>query len=220
MLAEAVQAGRDAVAATPADHPDRARYLSNLGTALQALSERTGDTAALAEAGRCFTQAAENASAPAAVRIGAYRAVAGLPDHAGGSPQEALAAVEAAVGLLPQVAPRALVRADREYSLGQLASLAGQAAAAAVAAGRPGRAVELLEQTRGVLVADTLDARSSDLTRLRGQQPGLADEFDELRARIDVLDHPERFRSSRQILRAASRTSPRHAGTPTRPGTS
>jgi len=43
------------------------------------------------------------------------------------------------------------------------------------------------------LVADTLDARSSDLTRLRSDMPGLADEFDELRARIDALDYPGAF---------------------------
>ena len=74
---------------------------------------------------------------------------------------------------------------------------AGRAAAAAVAAGRPDRAVELLEQTRGVLVAETLDARSSDLTRLRSHPSGLADEFDELRARIDAMDPRPygRFRS-------------------------
>ena len=193
VLAEAVQAGRDAVTATPVGHPARAGRLSNLGAALQVLADRTRDTELLAEAGRCFTQAAQTAAAPSAVRISAYLAMAGLPDPAGGSPQEALAAVEAAVGLLPQVVPRALVRADREYSLGRLASLAAQAAAVAVTAGRPGRAVELLEQTRGVLVADTLDARSSDLTRLRGQQPGLAGEFDKLRDRIDALDHPGAF---------------------------
>ena len=192
VLAEAVQVARDAVAATPDGHPGRAMYLYNLGNALQRLFRRTGETPALAEAGRCYTQAAEYASAPAEVRIIAYRAVARLPVQAGVSPQDALIAVEAAVGLLPQVAPRVLVRADREHSLGQLASLAGEAAAAAVAAGR-GRAVELLEQTRGVLVADTLDASSSDISRLRDHHPGLADEFGELRARMDVLDHPGAF---------------------------
>jgi hypothetical protein len=195
VLAEAVQAGRDAVGAAPTGHPDRAVFLNNLGAALQALAEHTGETSPLAEAGECFTQAAETASAPATVRIRAYRAVAGLPERAGGSPQKALAAMEAAVGLLPQVAPRGLVWDDREHSLGELASLAGAAAAAAVTAGRPGRAVELLEQTRGVLVADTLDARSSDLTRLRGHPSGLAEEFDELRARIDALDHPRAYDS-------------------------
>jgi tetratricopeptide (TPR) repeat protein len=190
VLAEAVRVGRRAVAATPDGHVNRVMCLTNLGNALGALSDATGDTFALFEAGRCFKQAAGNASAAVVHRIGAYRRLARIPDLAGGSPLEALAAVEAAVELLPQLAPRALGRADREYNLGALRSLAEEAAVLAVTAGRPGRAVELLEQTRGVLVADTLDARSSDLTRLRGHQSDLADEFYELRARIDALDRP------------------------------
>lgn len=98
--------------------------------------------------------------------------------------------MERAVELLAQVAPRAQVRADREHSLGRMVFLASQAAAAAVAAGRPERAVELLEQTRGVLVAERLDAFSTDLTSLARQSPELAEEFGSLRARIDAIDNP------------------------------
>ena len=161
-----------------------------LGFALRARYSASGDTVALAEARTCFTGAAATSTARAAVRINGYRMVAALSHEPGGDPGEGLAAVEAAIGLLPQVASRAQVRADREHSLGGLSALAGEAAAAAAAAGRPDRGVELLEQTRGVLVADTLDARSSDLTRLRAAQPGLGAEFAELRARIDALDQP------------------------------
>ena len=99
-----------------------------------------------------------------------------------------MAAVEAAVSLMPQIAPRALIRPDREHRLGRLASLAGQAAAIAVNAGLRDRAVELLEQARGLLIADVLDAHSSDLTRLRQTAPDLVDAFDGLRARLDRLD--------------------------------
>jgi len=190
-LAAAVQAGRDAVSATPAGHPGRAGRLSNLGVALRRLAERTKETVTLVESRRCFAEAAADTNAPAAVRIGAYREVAQFPCQAGGSPQDALAALEAAVALLPQLAPRVLVQADREHGLSRLANLAGEAAAAAVTAGQPGRAVELLEQTRGILAAGTLDARDSDVTRLRDCQPSLADEFDQLRDRIDALDHPD-----------------------------
>ncbi|MDX3583433.1 CHAT domain-containing protein [Streptomyces europaeiscabiei] len=49
-LDEAVAAGRHAIAVTPADHPDRARYLSNLSNTLQARYERTGSSEALDEA--------------------------------------------------------------------------------------------------------------------------------------------------------------------------
>lgn len=189
-LLEAVEVGRSAVDATAPGHPDRAMYLSNLGVALQALHEQNGTGTALAEARSCFMAAAQNTGAPARVRIGAFSGVAGLPGYEDDSPQVALAAMEGAVGLLPQMAPNALARTDREYGLGLLAPLAGLAAAAAINAGRPDRAVELLEQTRGVLVADTLDARSSDVTRLRDHPSGLAAAFDELRVRIDTLDHP------------------------------
>jgi CHAT domain/Tetratricopeptide repeat len=188
VLEEAVRAGRDAVAATPASHPDRAGRLFNLGLALHALYECTGGTPVLAEAGKSFAEAAGNSNAPVSIRIDAYRAVGEFPDHLGRPPRKVLAAMEAAVRLLPQIASHALMRPDREHSLSQLTSLAGRVAAAAVTAQRPERAVELLEQTRGVLVADTLDARSSDLTRLRSEKPGLAREFDELRTRIEALD--------------------------------
>lgn len=187
LLDRAVQAGQDAVAATPAGQPDRAMYLDNLGAALQALAEHTGRTALLGQAGRCFAQAAADTGAPAAVRISGYQSMARLPGQAGLSPRQALEAMETAATLLPQAASRTLTRADRQYSLGRLASIAGLAAAAAVAAGQPGRGVELLEQTRGILAADTLDARGSDLARLRTRAPGLAQAFEDLRARIDTL---------------------------------
>ena len=54
-LDAAIDLLRQAVAASPADHPDRARYLSNLGVALRARFERTGDRAdldAAVDAGR------------------------------------------------------------------------------------------------------------------------------------------------------------------------
>ena len=188
VLAEAVRAARDAVAAAPATHPRRPALLNGLGGLLQVRFADTGDPAAAAEASQCFVMVAHDTGAPAAARVAAYRAIARISWQVGGSPQEALEAVQAAVGLLPQIAPRSLVRADREHSLGQLRSLAGEAAAAAAASGLPGRAVELLEQARGVLVADTLDARSSDLSRLRSRQPGLADEFGKLRAHLTDLD--------------------------------
>ena len=190
LLDQAVQAGQDAVAATPVGHPDRAMYLDNLGAALQALVDRTGQTALLDQAGRCFAQAATDTGAPAAVRISGYQSMARLPSPPGVSPRQALETLETAAALLPRAVPRTLTRADRQYSLGRLASIAPLVAAAAVAAGQPGRGVELLEQTRGILAADTLDARDSDLARLRTQAPGLAEAFEDLRARIDTLASP------------------------------
>jgi tetratricopeptide (TPR) repeat protein len=196
-LEDAIQTGRQAVDAAPDDHPDRVTYLSILATALQEKFERTGNRTAGREAMACFRQAAAHDAGPAGPRIRAFRAHAALAESMDDSADAVLAAVEAAIGLLPQAVPRHLIRGDREYELGQLAGIAAQAAAAAaVAAGRPDRAVELLEATRGILVAHTLDARGSDLAELRRRAPGLAARFDDLRDRIEVLDrqtldHPD-----------------------------
>ena len=84
----------------------------------------------------------------------------------------------------PRLAPRRFARADREHGLGKIAGLGAQAAAAAVSAGKPGRAVELLEQTRGLLLADVFETHS-DLAELRATAPGLAEEFERVRDALD-----------------------------------
>lgn len=51
--------------------------------------------------------------------------------------------------------------------------------------------MELLEQARGILVTDTVDALSSDLGRLRRDFPGLAEEFANVRGSIDALNRAD-----------------------------
>jgi len=189
-LAEAIDLGRRAAAVPPAGSKHRAEVRNNLADVLRDEYERSGDAAVLTEAARWFQLAADDATAAALVRFEAYRSLARLPADAGRSVHQALTDVEEAVTLLPQLAPAVLARADREHSLGRLMSFAGDAAAAAVAAGKPARAAELLEQTRGILVADQLDARGSDLATLRAAHPRLADEIDQARQRISILSAP------------------------------
>jgi tetratricopeptide (TPR) repeat protein len=186
VLTDAVHVERNAVAAAPADHIDRAKCLSNLGGTLLRLFERTGELSVLTEASEAFTDAAASPVAPMATRISACRRLGGIAMEAG-APEAALAAFEAAVELLPQVAPRALALSDREYGLGRMVGLASEVAAAAVAAGQPERAVELLEQTRGLLLSEAIDDRS-DLTELRHAAPALATEFEELRERATAIE--------------------------------
>jgi CHAT domain/Tetratricopeptide repeat len=193
VLAEAVQVGRDAVAATPQNHPTRASQLNNLGLGLRMLFEHTGDRGTLEEACRCHREAADGTTGGTMDRIGAYRQLALLsPDT--GNTQEGLQAVEAAIDLVDILAPGSLARSDREFQIGRLVDLAGEAAAAALAAGRPKRAVELLERTRGILAADTLGIRGHDLTRLRDHatHAHLADRLEQLRSRLDALDQTRR----------------------------
>lgn len=189
VLAEAVAAGRSAVAATPKDHPDRAIYLKSLGDALHLLFERTREASALFEARHSYRQAASNTAGATMIRIKAYRQLAALAVEAR-DPEDGLRCVEAAIDLVEVLAPGSLARADREYHLGRLSGLAGEAAAAALTAGRPARAVELLERTRGILAAEALGLHRDGQTRLRATAPDLADRLEQLRHRLDLLDQP------------------------------
>ena len=73
---------------------------------------------------------------------------------------EAMEGFAAAVNLLDTVAWRGLRRGDQERQLGRFIALACDAAGWAITAGLPRRAVELLEQGRGVLLAQSLDERA------------------------------------------------------------
>jgi tetratricopeptide (TPR) repeat protein len=160
-LAEALRLTRQAVAATAADDPAYAGYLNQLSWALfyrhRAAAEAGGDAAAVAEAWQCCYDVGAHPGASVGLRIAAYRRAAELAAVAGRAPQEALACIEAAVDLLPRVLPGQLDRADQEHEISSMTYLAAHAAEVAVTAGRPDRAVELLERTRGVLAAGRLD---------------------------------------------------------------
>ncbi|MET9734843.1 CHAT domain-containing protein [Streptomyces sp. NPDC006458] len=187
-LEEAIHFAREAVDASPADHPDLAQRLINLGVARRLRHQRTGDIADLTRAADAYHEAWRITTAPPRLRIHAAHAAAGLLAEAG--PARAADLLEAAVRLLPEVAPRRLERGDQQYALGLFPNLAGDAAALALASGegtdgqRAARALRLLEAGRAVLLSQALDI-SDDLTDLRGRHPGLAARLADLRDRID-----------------------------------
>ena len=154
-LDAAIDLLRQAVAATPAGHPDRAGRLSNLSNALQTRFARAGDRADLNTAVDLLRQAVavEVASPRArAVAAGGWgRAAAG-----GRRWPEAVAGFAAAAELLGLVAPRSLARGDQEHLLEELGGVGADAAGCCVHAGLAGRAVELFEQGRGVLLGQAL----------------------------------------------------------------
>jgi hypothetical protein len=189
-LDAAIEAGQEAVLACPADHPDRAICLSYLGGAL---ASRFKYGKATADRNAAFERYAEAASvdvAAASVRIDAYRRGARLV--AGTDPTRAAGLLEAAVLLLPQVAPRFLERGDQQYEIARFAGLAADAAALALSdtavseAQRPVRALRLLEAAQGVLLSQAFSTRG-DLSGLQDRHPDLAVRFIELR---DQLDQP------------------------------
>ena len=187
---------REAVQATPGDYPDRAMILSNLGDALRTRFERTGAAEDSEAAFQKYAEAADVDVAAASIRIGAGRAAASLVART--DPGRAASLLEAAVLLLPEVAPRFLERGDQQYAIGRFAGLAADAAALALSdpaipePQRPARALRLLEAARGVLLSQALSTRG-DLSELRERDPQLAARFVELR---DWLDRPSPVASS------------------------
>jgi tetratricopeptide (TPR) repeat protein len=182
-LDAALTTDQAAAAASPADHPDRARVLLNLGVALWSRSRRVGDPADAEAAILALQEAVALRIAPAAIRLGAARAW-GLVAASLGQWPVAVQGYAAAVNLLPLVAWRGVSRPSRERLLQDWAGLAADAAGCAIAAGQPDRAVELLEQGRGVLWSQLLETRT-ELTQLRQVAPELATRLEDVRVELD-----------------------------------
>ncbi len=184
-LDAAIEAGQQAVTLTPPGHPSLPGRLSNLGNALRTRYGRAGDTADLDAAIGCWRDASAVPAGPPGIRLSAARNW-GSAAAAAGRTGDAAEGYAAAVRLLPTVAWHGLDRRTREEQLAQLAGLAADAAARAVLDGRPGLAVELLEQGRSVLWNQALSLRS-DLSRLAEEAPELAERLDSIRL---ILDSP------------------------------
>ncbi|KUO19798.1 CHAT domain-containing tetratricopeptide repeat protein [Streptomyces dysideae] len=154
------------------------------GTDTSATATDNGTEADLRTACEVLRQATTIATAPASVRFNAARgwtaAATALGDW-----NEALDAYRAAVAELPLPAWHGLDRRDRLDALGKVPGLANDAAAAALNAGHPQEALRLLEQGRGVLLAQSLNTRD-DMTDLRERAPRLADRIREIRALLET----------------------------------
>ncbi len=186
LLAEAVELAKQAVTATPDGHADRASRMLNQATAMRVLATATAERALLEEASRVYAEAARQPTAPVDVRISAgyWQAATSLDTgHAGA----ALEAAGSTAALMSQLAGRSLARGDREHRLARAGGVPVLAAATAVAAGDYARGIELLEQTRGILLTEGMEARS-DIGTLRQVAPDLADEYDALQGLLAELD--------------------------------
>jgi hypothetical protein len=203
-LDAAIDNAQQAVDDSPTGYPGRSGHLSNLGLARQARFERTknpADLDAAIDAGR--KAVAVKGAAPRVRAIAARRW--GNAAASGQRWREAMAGYAAAAELLGLVAPRSLARRDQEHLLEQFGGLAAEATAGCVQAGHIDRAVELFEQSRGVLLGQALDTRTS-LTALTEQRPDLAARFTALRADLDRDDGPAGMVPPQPIGRAASPT--------------
>ncbi|WP_051466237.1 CHAT domain-containing protein [Pseudofrankia saprophytica] len=152
---------------------------------LQSRFDKFGDTVDLMAAAEAYRETAAATAVSPRLRAQAGRLCARLyADAAQWS--DAADSFDKAVELVGLATARGLNRRDQEHLLGQLAGGLGSAAAAChVRAGRPTRALELLDQARGVLISQALDTRT-DLANLTHRHPHLASRFTEL---ADALDH-------------------------------
>ena len=169
---------QEAVATSTTGHPDRSAMLCNLGNVLAVRHQRIGELRDMQRAFRAFRSGALEELAPTWMRAHSAREwgrCAGILDDW----VEAVEGYGSAVQFVAQAVPGWLGRADQEHLLTQVEGIGPDAAAACLQAGWPERAVELFEQGRGVLLAQTLDART-DLTDLIDLHPDLAAKYENL----------------------------------------
>ncbi|TGZ03045.1 CHAT domain-containing protein, partial [Streptomyces rhizosphaericola] len=181
-LHRAESAARDSLAAMPTSH---ALYGSCQVILVNAQLDRArlGEPVDLPATARTARDCACNPVAHIGARIRAAR-VWGMASAWAGRDAEALEGYAYAVGLLPRIAPRSLARADQEARLLVSEGLASDAAALAIGRGEVDRALALLEQGRGVLLAQGVENRT-DVSRLQALAPDLAAEFERIRDRLD-----------------------------------
>lgn len=195
---QAIAVFRHAVVTATADHPEYAGLLVGLGLALQQRHTHAGDPETAAEALRLFHEVAHMKTAAPDVRLDAG-AGWGIVATAVGDPHSAVEGYAIALEMLPLVGSRHLAQHDAEYLLARLPGLASEAAACALSAGAPARAVTLLEQGRGVLLARAMETRT-DLTDLMARDPRLAARFESLGRRLETAeDTPDGSRLRREL---------------------
>ena len=182
-LREAARIAGEAIAAGPRTDAERTWPLIALGNALTLLKQ-------FQQAREAYATAGEIESQPVPLRVTCLWKAADL-DLVVGDHGQAVRRVELAVELIPKVASHRLERDNRADNVSHVSGLAATAATALIAAGNPNRAVELLEQSRGVMLAATLDVRG-DLTDLRVEAPDVARAFDALRNSMEKAENSER----------------------------
>ncbi|MEU3428786.1 CHAT domain-containing protein [Streptomyces gardneri] len=191
LLDMAVAALHEAYTLLPEGHPDCADVLTGLGAILRDRFTTGGKPADRDGAVRALRGAAAVLSASARTRARAASAagdiLADAQDFAGATGSYALALEQ-----LELTAWRGLGRADRERLIAEFPSLAANAATCAVRDGKPERAVELLEQGRGILIAQALETRT-DHWQLRALAGELADRLEQVLGELERLpDSPSR----------------------------
>uniref|UniRef100_A0A9W8TG81 CHAT domain-containing protein n=1 Tax=Xylaria arbuscula TaxID=114810 RepID=A0A9W8TG81_9PEZI len=184
-LEEAIQLTRQAIKATPEDHPDQAGWLNNLGIYLGDRFSRIGAMEDLEEAYELFFIALHLYTSPIRSRIASGRQLL-TSSLIFRNTQEAHQIAQTTIQLIPLLAPRASQNTDKQHLLLQVAGLASDAAAISLQASKNTvAAIEMLETGRGILTNAVYDLRT-DVSALQQHHPMLAEIFISLRGKLDV----------------------------------
>lgn len=183
-LDQAISMHEQAVASAPDDHPDLASWFTNLGHALQSRFERTGSMEDLDRAIETYERGINSHAAPPFMRLRAARACGDLlisrKMH-----KHAKLILETAVHLLPNLNPRQLKRTDAQFNISQFANLTARAVSLRLEnLDDLYGSLQILELGRGILANLQLEVRS-DISELGAKHPGLAQQFQQLRDKID-----------------------------------
>jgi tetratricopeptide (TPR) repeat protein len=170
-LDRAVAIGEQLTKTTSETHPRYAAHLANFGMAKRTRYDQKGDPSDWAEAAAALQHAAETNGTAVERMRGAMNLGLALAKQE--SWDKATDVFAGALALLPKLAAVGQRRETREHWLSTLSDLARNAAACAVHAGEAERAVTLLEQGRGVLLAEALASYTPVPTEDRGPElPG------------------------------------------------
>jgi CHAT domain len=188
----AVELGEEALAAQQTGHPEHVRVVASLATAYRDLVTAGGsvDDARVGDLARRVTQS----DAVPVDRVWGRHAV-GLLAHVNGDYRLATRLLDAAVELLPEVAPRGAHWADQQFRLGAHMGLVSSAIAAHCAAGDPAGAVAVAERGRGIVLGRQAG------TRARRPGPGPADPQGAADGGFAVLVNASRYRGDAVIVR-------------------
>ncbi|KAI4915315.1 hypothetical protein J4E85_010440 [Alternaria conjuncta] len=158
--------------------------LRNLGNTQFEHYKITGSVASLGASVRNLSKCAHNPVASPSLRIEAARKAADILILQANF-AEADVLLQLAVSLLQRVSPRSLQQKDQQDAISKFSGMTTVAASVALQAGATAeKALEILEEGRGIILGLLFDVRS-DISALRSQHPDLATRFEHLRSSLE-----------------------------------
>ncbi|MEV6423497.1 CHAT domain-containing protein [Streptomyces sp. NPDC051662] len=182
-LEESISLGRALLDSIRSTHPSRPEVAANLANSLLTWTAETGSADLAQETDALLDEAADTAGARPFLRLIASMNLGTLRRKAGAT-QRALESYEKAIELQRETAWLGLDLSDRQRFLTEVSGLATAAAATALSLDRTEHAVLLLEQGRGILLAQATEVRHGTSSDLARADPQLAARVEQVAAEL------------------------------------